>query len=1296
MVALAALLTTLPATEVEAASALPEVVIAIDSSESMQWSVKDGLAPDCTKKKPAASRWASTLQMLLGTIKKYSCTKDALPAHPDVTTPPAQVVGGETCIGGVTHILAKTYNANLSKKSKKPVGVKKWPTKAPPTTTQTQLRYLTTTTDVAVPYFSFDVTKVPTVDPWVTGALYLVTKDKSTLDTGDIWGFLVKLKTDPATMEGQALLCEALKKARDNAVTAPVKVANTPGKVTQFTLTADHLQTVRKAVLAGTTTFYFAVIPEKAWFNEDCSGRGDDLSEKVDMNFHGPDAPWPLARPRFRIGVGKKCPSEGPGAHFTPVGTHGGDGILSQFSNAAKFSLLTMDNILNKDTSATGGFSYAQPMSSYWGDINLGAADPYGSGTNSVPIPRPDGSVARLNAIAAIKTNLPTIKPVGGTPLAALIQDIAAYFGPSAFQDKHFQTTIVDPINGDPYFECRPRFAVLFTDGGANLHTGATDGRAAAVQAAAALWTTGVALYVVVPGAGGVLQADLDFADEIAAAGGTQQAWRVSTALELSKALKGVLQAAGTSGEVLTPTVYTSSTGSTQDVQHTFNAMSNFDLTEPMQTWGVIEQRFFGCETGCVDAKTPGRAQVCSVTDYGTLLQNRTPPRRLYTQVGGARRDLTSGTISPDDMKISKTGLAPKLTLDGANNCVTLPNTFDLSNPTTRAAYAADVLSQVRGDKGSCRFNRKLGAVARSRPAILGPAAQIALRDPSFRAFANRKIPSSATYSTTVRPGSLGRPTLLFASTHEGVLHAFRTDRDTTISTKDNLKAGGELWAWAPLFNLQRFRQLKLIADADRSFLGGSIVTGHVQLDKLGNSVSELSDRWRSVVLAGAGEAGAGFFALDVTSPEDPRLLWEIGPNHHCFGSGNVGAAKGPKCMLVNTYEGLGRSTASPVIGSAYVKFGGVTMVRSVAIIAGGKPPLDSDVQNSGVDGTGERALWIVDMATGALIRKLGNADIDTAGSTVTINDAAKDLGYYWTEPGCYETAPGQIVSRCFLGDSKGMVWRVDLSDIDPQKWKIRFFHDPYSASDTPASLHQGIKGKGRVPVLSPPVMSTDSDGSLVVLYGTGGAADATKLARRHIVYSVKEKLTLAANGVATKIEAEPLWLRVLSESTRYVGPPTIFSRNAYFASYTLSAGGVCSNGTARMWGAHYVRRSSPSDPESIIGAFPNPASTTGAGKALTNLIIGNNSPSPIEITPVPACVAGCAPTDLQCLVKAKTSAGAAGKPTFEANVGTASTTQGKYQKPTSGSQPKVGTITRALATPRSTTVITGWDLLLD
>ena len=1042
---------------------LPEVVIALDTSESMQLSITDGKAPNCADKAPAPTRWAAVRQMLAGSHKDYACVKESLPSYSDGLTTPTQLVGPKTCIGGIDHVLSTRVAAKYT--STQGVGAKSYSGTLPGSTTR--LRFMVTNKDVSLPYFSYDFSGVNTSEAWVEGELRLMTKDPSSTKDA-IWAYLEMLNKDPATMPGQELVCEVMTQAQGNIVTGPTKINNKGGGLTLFQFNKDTLKVLQKAAAGGQTKFYFALVSQQAWFKPDCSARGDDLSEQIDMNFNGPGAAWSDQRPSFEVGTGFQCKREGPGAHFAPVGNQGVDGMLSKFVDAAKYAMLVPDVSMSVSGSAAGGYSFGATTGSYWGDINLGAQDPFLSGTGSVPMPRPDNSTARINSVNAIREKLKSIRPHGGTPLASLIEDIAAYFGPGKYQDDHFQSLLTDPSHGDPYFECRTRFAILFTDGGANLHTGASDGRSAAIQAAADLWTKNVALYVVVPGSEAIDKDDLDFLDELALAGGTVKAWRVNTASELTAQLKTILQAAGTSGQVLTPTVTTTSTGSDSEVQHSFHARSNFDVTEPMQTWGVVEQRVFGCSATCVDPKTPGRAQVCEVVDYEKKLLKRSEPRRLYSHINGKRRDLDDRNITPDDLLIPKTGLAPQLELDSGNNCVTKPNTFDLARADQRQSYATDVLAQVRGDPGSCRGNRLLGASGRSEMAFLGRAEQIPLSDPSFKSYASNVVPSSAEYSPSVPPGSARRPGMLFVATHEGVLHAFRTDRDATRLGVGKAETGDELFAWMPAFNLQRIRLLRLVADPERSFLGGSVVTGHVQLDRLGNTTEELAERWRAVVLVGAGEAGVGYTALDVTAPDDPRLLWEIAPNFHCFGSGVYGGAKGPKCLNVETFVGLGRSTAKPVIGSLYVKWKNVTTTRAVAIIAGGMRPKQASVANLGVDGTGQRAIWIVDMATGGLIKKLTTANMVFDGMTTTMEKKGH-LGVFWSAPTCYQSAPGQIVSRCFIGDSRGMLWRVDLSDPDPSRWSINFFHDPYSADDTPVSYQLPLKSGKRVPVYTSP-----------------------------------------------------------------------------------------------------------------------------------------------------------------------------------------------------------------------------------
>ncbi|HAN32055.1 MAG TPA: hypothetical protein DCQ06_10700, partial [Myxococcales bacterium] len=685
---------------------LPEMILAIDTSESMQLSIADGKKVDCSIEKPAATRWTAVQQMLTGSITDYKCVKESLPSFPDSLVTPKQVVGAKVCIGGLDHFISTRTAANMP--AKQAAGDKSYSGSF--LSPHTQLRLLISKEDIVLPYFSYELDGISTTDKWVEGDLRLVTKDVSTVNSGDIWGYLVRMDKNPALMNGKVFICDLMTQTKGGVVTGPTKLNNTSDGETLFKLNADALVTLQDDVKKGQKTFFFAVVSQKAWFKTNCSARGDDMTEKMDIKFHGHGSPWKDRRPRLEVGTGVQCPREGPGAHFSAVGSAGVDGLLSTYVDAAKYALMVSDVSMSKATDAAGDFSFGDALGTYWGEINIGMQDPFATGSQSFPIVRSDDSKSRLNGIDTIRKRIQSIQPHGGTPLGSFLQDISGYFGPGKYQDAHFQSSQADPKSGDPYFECRGRMVVLFTDGGANLHTGISDGRSAALQAAADLWTKGIALYVVVPGSKSISDTDLDFLDELALAGGTSKAWRVDTALALNARLKTILQTVGTTGEVLTPTVMTSSTGSDEEVQHSFHARSNFDVTEPMQTWGILEQRIFGCSASCVDEKSPGSAKVCEVIDYGQRLKDRQTPRALYSHVRGVRTDLDERNISADDMLISKTGLAPQLELDGNNNCVTKPNTFKLSSPSQRSAYAADVLSQIRGDGKSCRVNHLLGA----------------------------------------------------------------------------------------------------------------------------------------------------------------------------------------------------------------------------------------------------------------------------------------------------------------------------------------------------------------------------------------------------------------------------------------------------------------------------------------------------------------------------------------------------------------------------------------------------------
>ncbi|MBI5609125.1 MAG: hypothetical protein HY902_09605, partial [Deltaproteobacteria bacterium] len=323
-------------------------------------------------------------------------------------------------------------------------------------------------------------------------------------------------------------------------------------------------------------------------------------------------------------------------------------------------------------------------------------------------------------------------------------------------------------------------------------------------------------------------------------------------------------------------------------------------------------------------------------------------------------------------------------------------------------------------------------------------------------------------------------------------------------------------------------------------------------------------------------------------------------------------------------------------------------------------------------------------------------ADLVMTGIPAAVT-STDDAGYFYGDPACYNATPGQLVTRCYLGDSKGLLWRMDLSDANPAKWTLSFFHDAYSGPGTPAGNTLDINSADRVPILAASSLASTSAARLVVSYGTGGLDDAASNTRIHMVYSLTEDLQTLGDGT-TKPVANRNWVKAMGAFERFIGPPLVFALNTYWASFAVQSQGACETGTARIWGARFEKPLTPSDPTALAGAFANP---NGSATKVVSVDIGNDRPSPVDVQAVQACRGNCSPTDAKCVGSLTGTAAAqalgAARPRYEVGVATPNAAvQAAGQAPKSGGQPSVGTVTQEVPQPRTAAVVTGWDLLVD
>jgi type IV pilus assembly protein PilY1 len=318
-----------------------------------------------------------------------------------------------------------------------------------------------------------------------------------------------------------------------------------------------------------------------------------------------------------------------------------------------------------------------------------------------------------------------------------------------------------------------------------------------------------------------------------------------------------------------------------------------------------------------------------------------------------------------------------------------------------------------------------LGDIASSKPAYL--------RDP-------RKGYTRDNYNQYKLDNASRQPTV-FAAANDGMLHAF--DANT----------GEELWAYAPRITMKKlYKQASVTYGTAHQFTtDGSPEVADVMI----------GGQWRSVLVAGLNAGGRGYYALDVTDPDNPKALWEL-------------CADAAVCSGINYDADIGLSFGNPQFGTwkdaANAEHWVVFLTSGYNNIPG------SDGVNAG---NGRGYLYVVDIATGRVLSK--------TATPVT----AADRNYVQTPSGfaritAISSNPNTdpLVTYVYGGDNDGSMWRFD-----------------FTTRGNPTVLRMGGSGAGQ-PITTRPdvtmcqVAAVAEDGSQstrlerVVAFGTGRLLD--------------------------------------------------------------------------------------------------------------------------------------------------------------------------------------------------------------
>jgi hypothetical protein len=259
--------------------------------------------------------------------------------------------------------------------------------------------------------------------------------------------------------------------------------------------------------------------------------------------------------------------------------------------------------------------------------------------------------------------------------------------------------------------------------------------------------------------------------------------------------------------------------------------------------------------------------------------------------------------------------------------------------------------------------------------------------------------------------------------------------------------------------------------------------------------------KWQTVLVTGQRGGGPYYFAVSVNNPDNPEPLWAW------------------------TDASLGDTWGKPEIGRVMV--GGDT--KYVAFLTGGY---------STTDGKGN-SFHIIDIEEGTVLKSFTN--IGASDNKIPAGATAYDFNN------------DTYTEYVYFGDTKGTLWKVDVSSTDPASWTLSNFFTPNSDAK-------------RKPIFYAPAVAKNDAGKILVFFGTGNELNLMNPFSQNYFYEIEDQ---GATGKES-------WSKTLESGEKVLASPAVSNWVVYFTSWVYKFdGGFCGAGEGRLWGLKISRADS-------------------------------------------------------------------------------------------------------------------------
>lgn len=363
-----------------------------------------------------------------------------------------------------------------------------------------------------------------------------------------------------------------------------------------------------------------------------------------------------------------------------------------------------------------------------------------------------------------------------------------------------------------------------------------------------------------------------------------------------------------------------------------------------------------------------------------------------------------------------------------------------------------------------------LGDIINSAPVYVGNPEFLypdTLESSSSPYSAFRLDPDGDSTSKVVGDKTLYRDPVLYVGSNDGFLHAFDVDPEDVESSS----FGKELFAYVPSMVMNRLPELASQYYEHDYTVDGSPTVADAFFDSA----------WHTVLVSGLNSGGQGIYALDITNPagisdEDKladAVLWEFSDADDAD---------------------LGYTYSKPII--TRLNYNGGTWV---AIFGNGY----NNTVDDGVKGSGTAVLYIVDLATGLLIKKIDTGKNDLSVTNGLSSPTALDID------GDFNT------DYVYAGDLEGNVWKFDVSSTSVSDWDVVYGNSSNKKPLYTACYGESCSTSNRQPITSQVKVGINRGATgHIVYFGTG------------------QYITTADNSSTSEQSFYGIWDRHLNNST--------------------------------------------------------------------------------------------------------------------------------------------------------------------